>query len=56
MNKKRDICPGETMILETDGHWIGIFGARVDHLHDIEGLVKSLSKLGAPYKSEAQMI
>ncbi|MHA2059960.1 MAG: KEOPS complex subunit Cgi121, partial [Candidatus Ranarchaeia archaeon] len=44
------------MILETDGNWIGIFGARVDHTHDIEGLVKSLAKLGAPHKSEIQLL
>jgi tRNA threonylcarbamoyladenosine modification (KEOPS) complex Cgi121 subunit len=44
------------MILETDGHWIGVFGARVDHLHDVEGIVKSLSKLGAPYKAEIQLL
>ncbi|MHA2407472.1 MAG: KEOPS complex subunit Cgi121 [Candidatus Ranarchaeia archaeon] len=43
------------MILETEGHWIGIFGAKVDHIHDVEGLVKSLSKIGAPYKSEIQL-
>jgi len=43
------------MILQTGEHWIGVFGASANGLHNIKDILSHLTQLSSPYESDIQL-